>query len=122
MIFFGRPPVKGQVLVEFLVGTGLMILLSVSAVLLLIGFFGKIMAVRWAQENSRCIAQTGDANRCEWLVRCKLKNRFHFKEVDVTDQILRGIIHTQIKARVIGPIKINANYDLGPGEYKRVSQ
>jgi hypothetical protein len=119
-----NPPDKarGQAFLETLLGLTALLLVSFVGVLILLQGIGTLVALKWAAQNSLCIAQQKSVMECKLLTRQGLENYFGLSHVQVNTRTTRGIIHSEVDARIAGQAIIHGVYDLGPSEYKRVAR
>lgn len=99
-----------------------MVIVAVAGVSLVLRGLGHLIAKKWAAQNSRCVAMAALPLTCSKMTEEQLRSHFSFRDVKVRDSRRRGIIHSEIQARLLGGILISGRYDLEPSEYKRVQK
>lgn len=110
---------RGQGVFETLGVMIIMLLVLIPAVLILFQALGSVILTKWASRNSHCLAQSRTQEECIKETIHSLNEHFAFRLVNVRVKKLRGIIHSDIEAKLLGQT-IKGSYDLGPSEYKRV--
>ena len=122
MTFSKRRGKAGQAFLETLLGITALSMISLVGVVILLQGVGTLICIKWAAENSLCIAKQASANSCSSATTLALQKYFALKKIQVSSKIVRGIIHSNIQAMIAGHAVIQGSYDLGPSEYKRVSK
>jgi hypothetical protein len=96
--------------------------------------FCSLLLTKWASKTSHCVAQSRPKEECIYETKKSLEKYFGFHGVKVQTRFTRGIIHSEIEAKLLSKIIINdhmespyiynplikGSYDLEPAEYKRV--
>lgn len=113
---------SGQATAEAAVILTTLLLILLVGVSLLLAQMGKVILTKWAAKNSRCVAETDRPEICRTKTVNELQKYFAFKNVNVSEQIVEGIVHTKIRARLLEKYPMESKFDLLPGEYKRVSK
>jgi hypothetical protein len=121
MISLKELGIQAQTSLEFLVVGSAVILTFFMGLAVLFHGFSTIMAMRWAAATSRCYVAETNPSLCSLKTKQALHNHFGFHDIQIHTKIIRGIIHTDIKAKQLGQWIISGSYDLEPSEYKRVS-
>jgi hypothetical protein len=118
---FSKPrETTAQSSLETVIALSLLTGIALSGTGLLIQRMGTLVLVKWAALQSRCVAAGQDFHSCEALTRTQLRSWFAFKDIKIKTAERQGIVHTEINAVLVGPVR--ARYDMGPSEYRRVMQ
>ena len=113
---------KGQSFLETLTVVSCMLIIALFLSVVLLRSFASILLTSWAAKQSRCAVVEKNPTVCAFDSKLQLQKYFSFRDVNVETKFLSGVIHSEIRARLLGQTLVSGSYDLGPSEYKRVSR